>query len=493
VLKILLASEMDSGVNIYVVYDEVDNSVTTSRSKTRWIDDLCKHIEHTAYELNGMSPKIKSIDEFIPDSISDGAYIVLVVLSHQSRKSKKVSHHIESFLNAFKEEESPKDNSKGRFKILKILKSPIKYYDQPASIRDLDPYEFFSQDNYDQKTVFSGAGGDQTSNEYWIQVSALTHSIIDFADNESEKKDENAPTVYLANCSRDLFLYRNIIKGELLRDGYRVLPTRTYPDDPKTAKELITSDINKSMLSIHLIGMYAEENLCQSFSLSDIQYHAATSNKNPDFRKLIWTYPETNFVDEQQNSFYELIKRDSENKENSDILQSTLEELKTSIKAISRGKNSASVRSNDVVPMGMPIVYIIYDINDSMAGQKLSHLFKDKKYEVLTPVFDIDFVQARKKHNENMNKFDVAIILCEKCTEKWLQMKLMELMKSSGIGREKPVRLKLVIIKNDSIDLKLIKGFQVNALIIEDLQAINAITPDEIIHQANILQMIKTH
>jgi hypothetical protein len=488
VLKILLASEMDSGVNIYVVYDEVDNSVTSSRSKTRWIDDLCKHIEHTAYELNGLSPKIKSIDEFIPESISDGVYIILVVLSHQSQKSKKVSHHIESFLNA-----SPKDNFKGRSKILKILKSPIKYYDQPASIRDLDPYEFFSPDNYDQKIVFSGAGGDQTTNEYWIQVSALTHSILDFADNEPEKKDENTPTVYLANCSRDLFLYRHIIKGELLRDGYRVLPTRTYPDDSETAKELITSDINKSMLSIHLIGIYAEENLYQSFPLSDIQYHAATSNKNPDFRKLIWTYPETNFIDEQQNSFYELIKRDSENKENSDILQSTLEDLKITIKAICRGKNSVSAQSNDVVPMGMPIVYIIYDINDRVVGQKLSHLFKDKKYEVLTPVFDNDFVQARKIHNENMNKFDVAIILCENCTEKWLQMKLMELMKSPGIGREKPLRLKLVIIKNDSIDLKLIKGFQVDALIIEDSKAINAINPDEIIHQANILQMIKTH
>jgi hypothetical protein len=471
---------MDKGLNIYILYDEVDNSAQSSRSNGKWADDFLGKIQYAAEELIGKPLHIKSIDEFDPELKTDGvAYVLIVILSSQSRGSKNIDHYVESFHNAF-----IGSSGECRYKIIKILKEPIKYFDQPPLIRDLAPFEFFTDSEGSQKG-FGKTAGNQSPNNYLIHVTSLIYQVLEFANRGED--NNNAPAVYLSNCGKDLYANRQFLQMELLRAGYRVFPDKTYPDDPDKAKDLIVNDINQCLLSIHLIGRETEDPLYQSFTLSQIQFQAANSNVYPSFRKLIWTFPEKDAMDDRRNSFLELVKRDSENKENTDILQSNLEDLKESIislllKSTTNGNNEPP----DVDQFGRPVVYVIYDYRDRINGEKLASLFRKKKYDVLFPEFNLDFAQCRRIHNENLIRFDVAVILYGGSDDKWLRMKLMELMKSPGYGRKKPVMIALLAMEsipdlNNGLELK-----------VQLFEKINAVDVDEIVRSAKNLPVART-
>jgi hypothetical protein len=469
---------MDKNLHIYVSYDEVDNIELSARSDKRWIDEFLRNIGYAAEELMGTSPEIKSVGELASTPIATGdVYILLAILSSQSYGSSLLEQNLELF-----RETVVNAPVNCKHAVFKILKDPVRYYNQPLLIRDSDPFEFFSERDVLQED-YAKTRGIHTAG-YLLQVTYLVDRILQFWKKSDTPLD--APAIYLSNCGKNMFINRHMIKMELLKAGCRVFPDTTYPDDPDQAKDLIVHDINKCILSIHFIGSQAEENLYQSFSLSPMQYQAANSNVDPCFRKLIWTCPETDDMDDQQNSFFELIKRDSENKDNTDILESNLEDLKESIRSIiMNGKKSAYSESESVVSAGKPLVYVIFDYQDRAKGKKLANRFRENNYHVLFSDYKHDFAGSRKLHGENLKSFDVAVVLCGCSDGKWLRMKLMELMKSPGYGRKKPVLIQILKLNSTT---EMISEAELDVHIVDDIENVDV---DKIIQEASILRAIR--
>lgn len=483
---------MDNNLNIFIAYDEIDNS-GPSYSGIKWVDQLCAYINKAAEELNGQPLPIRRIEELDPKIVNESdVYMLLTVISEESQTSETLISQLAIFDNLVA---SNKELSE-RCKIIKICKSPVKYQLQPESIRNLEPYEFFYKETYTDNNYLDGETHDKFTSNYWIQISGLVYQVFEFFyEAKHGAKRPEQQNIYLANCSHDLVTYRQIIKRELVRDGYKVLPAKTYPDDMVLAKKMIAKDIEACKLSIHLIGAYSEENLYQSFTLSDLQFQIASAHQNAEFRKLIWTSQEVEFFDEEQNSFFEYVKRDSENKENSDILQSTLEELKATVKTIlNRDERKQITESPEQKKprSAKPNLYLVYDFIDRESGEKLAGCLNKLDFNVSTPAFDTDYIQAREIQKEHLKNFDVALVFLENSSDKWLMMKLMELMKSPGLGRIKPVCVKLLISDEAGFVPEKIGNFMVDQIIIDPTSLDNTDIVSGIIENSGVLKILKS-
>ena len=76
------------------------------------------------------------------------------------------------------------------------------------------------------------------------------------------------------------------------------------------------------------------------------------------------------------------------------------------------------------------------------------------------PAFEGDLLEVRKRHIENLRNFDGAIIFKGKVNDQWVRMKILDLLKAPGFGRNKPIQGKALVgagnidtYKNQSLTL----------------------------------------
>lgn len=59
-------------------------------------------------------------------------------------------------------------------------------------------------------------------------------------------------------------------------------------------------------------------------------------------------------------------------------------------------------------------------------------------------------MRVRSTHINNLRSFDTAIIYKGKVNEQWVRMKILDLLKAPGLGRNKPIKGKAVITRAGS-------------------------------------------
>ncbi len=83
-------------------------------------------------------------------------------------------------------------------------------------------------------------------------------------------------TIYLAETGHDISVQRNIIKRELQRHGYMVLPRQTLPNNANELERIVRKDLEECSSSIHLVGSaYGEIPEGGDRSVVDIQNRIA--------------------------------------------------------------------------------------------------------------------------------------------------------------------------------------------------------------------------
>jgi hypothetical protein len=255
-------------------------------------------------------------------------------------------------------------------------------------------------------------------------------------------------TIYLAETGHDLSVQRNIIKRELQRHGYIVLPNQTLPGSLADLEKVVQRDLSESNLSIHLIGSaYGEIPAGSDRSVVDIQNRLAAEksirNKESkeDFTRLIWISPVLNNASERQKGFIENIKRDVEAQEGAEILQTPLEDFKNIMREelVESGERKAS---DD--PGGRS-VYLMHDRVDVNDVKPIREVLEKNGFRVLIPEFEGELLEVRKKHIDNLRTFDAAIIYKGKVNEQWVRMKALDLLKAPGFGRKKPIIGKAIL------------------------------------------------
>jgi hypothetical protein len=165
-------------------------------------------------------------------------------------------------------------------------------------------------------------------------------------------------------------------------------------------------------------------------------------SRKEDFSRLIWIAPNLRNASEKQKAFIESLRRDIEAQEGAEILQNPLEDFKT----IMREELVASRHAHpDVVTSSGKTIYFVHDKVDHQQVLPLVEFIQKSGFNVVFPAFEGDLMEVRKKHIENLRKFDGAIIYKGKVNDQWVRMKVLDLLKAPGFGRTKPIQGKAIV------------------------------------------------
>lgn len=461
---------MSFEIDILITYADSDNQ--SDNRSNGWVTDFKRFLELMLIQVLGEKPHILLKSEH--DSITGGDMkkvgILLPILSPRFIESGKCLDTLEEFLKA----------SKSEFpRVFKVLKKPITMEEQPSKLRELIGFDLYSVDMdsgriEDYKDFFSA----EAEQNFWMKMVDLAYEIHESLILLKQKSSTatikpifTRRSIYLAETGHDLAIQRNIIKRELQRHGYKVLPDHTLPQNLTELKKVIKKEVEESSLSIHLIGnSYGEIPEGSDKSIVDIQNQISaeksTALKDKSvFSRLIWISPRLQHASEKQLAFIESIKRDLSSTEGAEILQTPLEDFKNIVREelIEVGIDKKLDRQKeDAAETGDMKVYMLYDKLDEADVLPLKKFISKMGFTVLEPTFEGELLTLRQHHISNLRSFDAAIIYQGAVNDQWVRMKLLDLLKAPGFGRRKPIKGKVIISKKEEkIDVSAYKSHKI--------------------------------
>jgi hypothetical protein len=436
-------------IDVLIVYAEKDNEA--DKNELGWVSQFKKFLELMLIQVLGEKSNIMMKAEF--DNMTspklDNVGVLVPVLSKDFVRSGSLDH-VEAFFKA------AELSVKGRNRVFKVFKTPLTAQEQPPKLRDLIGYDMYQLDpDSGEMREYTDYFSTEAERQYWMKMVDLAYDIYDTllqlkaSSSKTEIKNiYKRKTIYLAETGHDLSVQRNIIKRELQRHGYVVLPNQTLPGNLAELEKIVQRDLSESNLSIHLIGSaYGDIPTGSERSVVDIQNKLAAEKSvrakqnKEEFTRLIWISPTLTNASEKQKGFIENIKRDVEAQEGAEILQTPLEDFKNIMREelVEAGERKTVEESSE------RSVYLMHDRIDVNDVKPIREVLEKSGFRVLVPQFEGELLEVRKNHIDNLRTFDAAIIYKGKVNEQWVRMKALDLLKAPGFGRKKPILGKAIL------------------------------------------------
>jgi hypothetical protein len=435
---------MKADIDVLIVFADKDNE--TSKTAIGWVSQFKKFLELMLNQVLGEKPNIllkSEYDNMTAPNLNNVSTLV-TILSKDFIQSGGCLDHLEAFYKA------TSSSDKIRNRAFKVFRTPLTPQEQPPRLRDLIGYDMYQLDpDSGEIREYTDYFSTEAERQYWMKMVDLAYDIYDtllFLRNEQVKTEVKniykRKTIYLAETGHDLSVQRNIIKRELQRHGYVVLPNQTLPGTLGELERYVARDLEGCNLSIHLIGnAYGEIPEGSERSVVDLQNKIAAEKSirakqnNQEFSRLIWISPNLVNASERQKGFIENIKRDVEAQEGAEILQTPLEDFKNIMRE--ELVDTGEKRTQD--DNGRKCIYLMHDRVDHNAIKPFIELIEKSGFNVLMPEFEGELLDLRKKHIDNLRNFDAAIIYKGKVNEQWVRMKALDILKAPGFGRKKPI------------------------------------------------------
>ena len=465
---------MSTNRTIALIYSEKDDAQIEGGVKG-WVTNFHKFLSTLMYQITRENPEIKLINESefsAPDL--DNYSVILAVLTPNLAKEKVVIKGLDSHGKKLKSQN--KLISDGVARIFKVLKRPFDPDEHLPELEDLLTYDFYLVDPLTgDPQEFTRFFGSDAERSYWMKLVDMAYDINHVLHAKEPSEGVGAydtipreKTVYLASTGVDMVIQRDIIKRELIRHGYKVLPDHSLPKEAKALDRMVRDDLDRCRLSIHLVGEdYGYKPRGSELSVVDIQnriasdhtYQMVERNKEAKegekklFSRLIWVSPDLKNVTERQKIFIEDLKSDAAALEEAEVLQIPLQELKTIIREELVTGGRFNVRRDikgfdDKKPdEKTKMIYLIADKRDVDDIEDMQSYLKNQGFNVVSPSYEGDLVDLRYIHQENLRRCDASIIYFGQATEDWIKTKLQDLLKAPGFGREKPLTAKAVYFK----------------------------------------------
>jgi len=468
---------MADKVNILILYSSKDDEALAEGEKG-WVANFQKFLDLMLLQVLGEKPSVdvKSETDDLTEKELSTFKILIPTLSPNFNSTGKCLDAVEAYYKVIEKEKSTVA------RIFKVMMSDVPKEDQPAKLRDLLAYELFQSD------IDSGTSneirdffGPDAERDYWMKLVDLAYdiheSVIQLKDGtgkEGVKPMFSRKSIFLAETSHDLVIQRNIIRRELQRHGYKVLPDHTLPNNIDELEKIVTDELGECSMSIHLIGnSYGEIPKGSDQSVVDIQNKFATdrgakSKSGDTFSRLIWISPNIKQTSERQKTFIENLKRDMSSMEGAEILQTPLEDFKNIVR-----EELIDVNADQKFNIGQVAsdngkekkVYMVYDPIDQNEVNPIIKFVENAGYKVIHPEFTGELLDLRQHHFENLVNFDLGIIFYGKVNLQWVRMKLLDLLKAPGFGRNKPVLGRAIVTgQGNKLDIEQFGDYEVEII-----------------------------
>jgi hypothetical protein len=440
---------------VFISYTHVDNK-PFGPEKQRWISLLD---EHLSVRLEQLAPehhvsvwrddKLQGNDEFA-EALEERLGEVAVLISVCSPKyllSEWCQRELNEFVRAAQARGGLAVGTKSR--VFKVMKTPVPLEELPAPLAPLLGYEFYEVlPEGDRFREFLLNPNEEARWKFYARADDLAQDIADLledlADEEanSEESDEAAQTepgpsspVYLAATTSDVSESRDDLRRELQRRGYRVLPDRDLPLVADDLSAAVTHWLTQSNFSIHLLGArYGARPEGEDRSIPELQLELARGFADRQaLTQLIWIEDGLEVIEDEQIQLIDKVEESSVGK-GVEVVKSPLDRFKAHLLAtMSRDKLAEPETSAE-----SRTVYLVYDQADSEAAETLQGTVEAGGYQVVTPLTEGSESEVREVHETSMVLSDAVLIYYGKCTEHWVKLRLLDLMKVRGWGRTEP-------------------------------------------------------
>ncbi|MCG8308440.1 MAG: hypothetical protein MI975_13685 [Cytophagales bacterium] len=458
---------MSFGQHIYIVKSEEEEQDQITHD---WISSFHRFLELLLKRLSGEQVSINVINhkELDVESMYSPFMLLIPVVSQELLNSPTFKEDLKVFHE--KAINKSKNNISWNSRIFKIVREPQKGHFLLDYLSNSVSYDFFHFDtSTDELVVYDDFTGPTSEKTFWMRLYDLAYDIFKVMDGLKSIENEiaqisteiNTIAIYLAEVGADLISKRDSIKRELIRNGYKVLPEKNMPIDLESIMKQVKKDLATCNMSVHLVGSDYGKIQGSNVSIIDLQNRMAAEHFNElekldsdselNLGRVIWVAPELTNISVKQRLFIENLKKDSDSMLRADLLETTIEELKTFvINKIHEELNKRRQLTGSGDKERNKIIYLIYDKSEAHKCKKIENYLLSNGYEVISSNFSGNPDEIRTKHNEYLRKCDAALIYYGNENEEWMKSKQKDLLKSLGLGRKKPINPQAILIENES-------------------------------------------
>jgi hypothetical protein len=436
----------------FISYAHLDN-VGLAEGHKGWVESLQRALEIRVGQLLGKQteiwwdPKLQGNDVFadtLVERLRDVAALISVV-SPRYVRSEWGRRELAAFVQAAQAQGGLNIGDKSR--LFKVLKTPVPLEEHPPELQALLGYEFFRTDPATGKVrELNEIFGAEAERDFWLRLDDLAHDVCRLLKVLEDSATEAPGTtsaeevyIFLAETTADLREPREAIRRELEQHGYTVLPARPLPFSAAELDAAVRADLARCRMSIHMIGRtYGLVPEGAVKSVLEIQEDLAVAQAaTGTLTRLVWFPLRLDVRDERQQAFVQELRLDPRTQQGADLLETSLEDLKTLITERLTRPQKAAPAANASSAGSKLRLYLIYDQRDTDSVFPWQQYFFERGFEVLHPLFEGDEAEVREYHEENLRVCDAALLIHGAAAESWLRKKLRELEKSAGLGRVK--------------------------------------------------------
>jgi hypothetical protein len=444
--------------------------------KPGWVSQLHRNLEVRMEQLSGEKVRIARLPE---DAIATAieaevlqqvsqAKAMISVVSPPFINSQLCRREVEQFWQGAAETGGRYIKEKSR--LLKVLKTAVSEQQMARQLLDifspLFGFEFFELDAETGRVrEFDETFGPVLKQRFFERVYDLAYdgcqvlSLLKQVrgtgqrDLSSAAPDPHRRWVYLATTTSDVADERDRIKRELLERGHVVLPDAPLPMLSRDVETMVRDCLAKCTIAIHLLGQrYGVTPEDSSESIQALQVRLTAEAAQPagraDLQRLIWM-PGGEAADERQRAFVQRVQLDPALHQRAEIIEGNLNLLKKDLirrLAPPEEKPKAAAPRAEKSPGGAPKLYLICDPKDEPAVEGLEDYLFAQGLEVMLPAFDGADADAAALHQDNLLTCDAVLVYYGAAPKAWVDIKLRELLKATGYGREAPIAVQAVYV-----------------------------------------------
>jgi TIR domain len=446
--------------DVFISYAHRDNKPLTEDQKG-WVTRFHETLETVLGQRLGADPaffrdpKLAGNDYFDDKLMQEIAAtaVFVSVMSPSYLHSDYCRKELDEFCKIAQQQGALRVASRSRiFKVLPTFVSREEIRGLPGDVEKLLGFEFFEIDPATKRPLeYTTETDPELCRKYLARIGDVAFFICDLLKTlkagVAPCAKEATISVYLAETTYDQRDARDQIKRELLERGYDVLPEGDLPDYGPDFLQAVQAALKKSSLSIHLIGEYSAripERETQSvvFLQNELAEERA---KDGSFARLIWMPVGLCAKDEPQRKFIEELQNDPAKQADCELLQTSLEELKTVIEdRLQKLRKPAAAPTS--TSTGPARIYIICDAQDLEAAVEVADYFHGQGFVPVLPLVEGEEADVRRDYKENLVLSDAALIWYGSTNEGWVRAKLLDLQKACGFGRSKPFLAKAIYV-----------------------------------------------
>ena len=305
---------------------------------------------------------------------------------------------------------------------------------------------------YDLSLINSLALNASGNKEVYDCLLDMAYGIRIHKERKLVKKEEkNKLSIFLADTTPDSIHYHQALKNELETIGFRVLSPGNINQTGAKLASSIKDLLSKSFLSIHLVGRsFGQEvpGTGKSFSEFQINIAAEFTSENKDeaqlaLKRMIWIMPSGKNNESKQDKVISFIKQESRFFQNSELLETPFESLKTYVHKfltehssirLEAGLNK-SERSNVFIIFEKAVSENIKPLLEWLDQQNLSHC---------QPLFVGGPEETIPYYRKMLASCKSVVVYYSGENQVWLKTKVNDILKAPGYGRNEPFQSRIL-------------------------------------------------